>query len=72
MLCCEGLIETAAVIDCDVHQGNGTAAIFEDDPQVFTFSMHGAKNYPLFKMRSSLDIELPDKTMRFKCCVAKA
>jgi len=58
----EGLIETAAVIDCDVHQGNGTAAIFEDDPQVFTFSMHGAKNYPLFKMRSSLDIELPDKT----------
>jgi acetoin utilization deacetylase AcuC-like enzyme len=45
-----------------VHQGNGTAAIFEDDESVFTFSMHGAKNYPLFKERSSLDVELPDGT----------
>jgi acetoin utilization deacetylase AcuC-like enzyme len=53
-------IERAAVIDCDVHQGNGTAAIFHEDPSVFTFSMHGAKNYPLFKERSTMDIELPD------------
>jgi acetoin utilization deacetylase AcuC-like enzyme len=56
------LIERAAIVDCDVHQGNGTAAIFEDDESVFTFSMHGAKNYPLFKERSSLDVELPDGT----------
>ena len=50
------------VIDLDVHQGNGTAAIFEDDENVFTFSMHGAKNYPLLKARSKLDIELQDET----------
>ena len=48
------------VIDLDVHQGNGTAAIFRDDPTVFTFSMHGAKNFPFRKERSSLDVELPD------------
>lgn len=51
-----------AIIDCDVHQGNGTATIFADDESVFTFSVHGAKNYPLFKAKSSLDIELPDGT----------
>ena len=56
------LIERAAVVDCDVHQGNGTATIFADDAKVFTFSMHGAKNYPLFKARSTLDVELPDGT----------
>ena len=50
------------IIDCDVHQGNGTAFIFKDEEEVFTFSMHGAKNYPLFKEKSNLDIELPDKT----------
>jgi acetoin utilization deacetylase AcuC-like enzyme len=49
-----------AVVDLDVHQGNGTAHIFADDAEVFTFSMHGAKNYPLFKLRSSLDVELAD------------
>jgi acetoin utilization deacetylase AcuC-like enzyme len=59
----DGLIRRAAVIDCDVHQGNGTAAIFGGDETVFTFSMHGAKNYPLFKPASSLDIELPDGTL---------
>lgn len=48
------------VIDLDVHQGNGTAAIFRDDPSVFTFSMHGAKNFPFRKEPSDLDIELPD------------
>jgi acetoin utilization deacetylase AcuC-like enzyme len=56
----DGLITRAGIVDCDVHQGNGTAAIFAGDESVFTFSMHGAKNYPLFKTRSSLDIELPD------------
>jgi acetoin utilization deacetylase AcuC-like enzyme len=58
----ENLAERFLIIDCDVHQGNGTAFIFKDDPSVFTFSMHGAKNYPLFKENSTLDIELPDKT----------
>ena len=48
------------VIDLDVHQGDGTAAIFEDDPTVFTFSMHGAKNFPARKCRSDLDVELLD------------
>ncbi len=56
----DGLITRAAVVDCDVHQGNGTATIFADDATVFTFSMHGAKNYPLFKAASTLDIELAD------------
>lgn len=58
----DGLIDRAAVVDCDVHQGNGTATIFAEDPGVFTFSIHGARNYPLLKARSSLDIELPDRT----------
>ena len=49
-----------AVIDLDVHQGNGTAAIFADDSTVFTLSMHGAKNFPFRKEPSDLDIELPD------------
>jgi acetoin utilization deacetylase AcuC-like enzyme len=49
-----------AVIDLDVHQGNGTAAIFADDSSVFTLSMHGAKNFPFRKEPSDLDIELPD------------
>jgi len=58
----EGLAERFLIVDLDVHQGDGTAFIFRDSPEVFTFSMHGAKNYPLFKQTSSLDIELPDKT----------
>ena len=49
-----------AVIDLDVHQGNGTAAIFSDDPTVFTLSMHGARNFPFRKERSDLDVDLPD------------
>ena len=48
------------VIDLDVHQGNGTAAIFQDDPTVFTLSVHGAKNFPFRKEASDLDVELPD------------
>ncbi len=55
----EGLVRRAAVIDCDVHQGNGTAAIFAADPSVFTVSLHGEENYPFQKMTSSLDIGLP-------------
>jgi acetoin utilization deacetylase AcuC-like enzyme len=51
-----------AVIDLDVHQGNGTAAIFAGDPDVFTLSMHNAHNYPFRKERSSLDVGLPDGT----------
>ena len=58
----DGLIERAAIVDCDVHQGNGTSTIFAGDESVFTFSMHGAKNYPLFRACSTLDIELPDGT----------
>lgn len=50
------------VLDCDVHQGNGTASIFADNPNVFTFSIHGEKNYPFHKPPSSLDIGLPDGT----------
>ncbi|MBX3635227.1 MAG: histone deacetylase [Rubrivivax sp.] len=48
------------VIDLDVHQGNGTAAIFRDDPSVFTLSLHGAKNFPFRKEAGDLDVELPD------------
>ena len=50
------------VIDLDVHQGNGTAAIFSQEPRVFTFSMHGQENYPLVKEASDLDIALPTGT----------
>jgi acetoin utilization deacetylase AcuC-like enzyme len=53
-------VERAAVIDLDVHHGNGTAFIFESDPRVFTFSMHQQHNYPMWKPRGSLDIGLPD------------
>ncbi len=53
-------IERHAVIDLDVHHGNGTAFIFEHDPRVFTFSMHQQHNYPMWKPRGSLDIGLPD------------
>lgn len=48
------------IIDLDVHQGNGTAEIFNNNPNVFTFSMHGKNNYPLHKEKSDLDIELED------------
>ena len=54
----EGRIERAAVVDLDVHQGNGTASIFADDPNTFTFSMHQADLYPEKKEKSSLDVEL--------------
>jgi len=56
----EMLIDSALVVDLDVHQGNGTAEIFQSNPNVFTFSMHGKKNYPLHKECSDLDVELED------------
>lgn len=56
----QGEINKALVVDLDVHQGNGTAKLFENDPRVFTFSMHGERNYPLRKERSDLDIGLAD------------
>ena len=56
----EGLAQRIVIIDCDVHQGNGTAKIFEHDPTVFTFSIHGAKNFPFHKETSDLDVALPD------------
>jgi acetoin utilization deacetylase AcuC-like enzyme len=56
----EGAITRAAVVDCDVHQGNGTAAIFSGDDRVFTFSMHGANNFPFRKETSDLDVMLDD------------
>jgi acetoin utilization deacetylase AcuC-like enzyme len=58
----DGLIRKAMVVDCDVHHGNGTAAIFSGDPSVFTLSIHQANNYPSEKPPSSLDIHLPDGT----------
>ena len=54
------LAQRILIIDLDVHQGNGTAEIFYDEPRVFTFSMHGEKNFPFRKERSDLDIGLPD------------
>src|SRR5579859_3532808 len=55
-----GLIRRAAVIDLDVHQGDGTAEIFQDDPDVFTLSIHGERNFPFRKKKSRLDVPLPD------------
>jgi acetoin utilization deacetylase AcuC-like enzyme len=58
----KGLVSSILIIDLDVHQGNGTAQIFENEPRVFTFSMHGANNFPYRKERSDLDIPLADGT----------
>jgi acetoin utilization deacetylase AcuC-like enzyme len=58
----EGRARRIVVVDCDVHQGDGTAAIFAGDSSVFTFSIHGAKNFPLHKQRGNLDIDMPDGT----------
>lgn len=55
----EGLIKKALIIDLDVHQGDGTAFIFRDDPSVFTFSMHCEENFPGHKQKSDLDVPLP-------------
>lgn len=61
-LLAEGEVERAAVVDLDVHQGNGTAAIFAEDARVFTFSMHQERNYPFIKPPSDLDLGLLDRT----------
>jgi acetoin utilization deacetylase AcuC-like enzyme len=58
----ERRVRRVAIIDLDVHQGNGTAAITQGDDSIFTFSMHAASNYPFVKERSDLDIDLPDRT----------
>ncbi|MGB6821416.1 MAG: histone deacetylase, partial [Candidatus Acidiferrales bacterium] len=58
----DGAIRTAMTVDTDVHQGNGTAAIFSDDDSVFTFSIHQENNYPYPKPPSNLDANLPDGT----------
>ena len=57
-----GAVARAAIIDCDVHHGNGTAVVFDGDPSVFTFSIHQQHNYPLFKPRSDIDVGLADGT----------
>jgi acetoin utilization deacetylase AcuC-like enzyme len=61
-LLAEGLAERVLIIDLDVHQGNGTAKIFAEEPRVFTLSMHGASNFPARKEHSDLDLPLPDGT----------
>lgn len=58
----KNLVKKILIVDLDVHQGNGTAEIFQNDPSVFTFSMHGKHNYPFQKEKSNLDIELNDGT----------
>ena len=58
----EGNAQRLIILDCDVHQGDGTAAIFANDPTVFTFSIHGAKNFPFHKQRSDVDVDLEDGT----------
>ncbi|MCB1461457.1 MAG: histone deacetylase [Nitratireductor sp.] len=62
LLLAEGLVGTALVFDCDVHQGDGTAEIFRDDKRVATVSIHAEKNYPTRKEESDLDVGLPDDT----------
>ncbi|MCF0069464.1 histone deacetylase [Dyadobacter sp. CY261] len=57
-----GKAKQVLIVDLDVHQGNGTADIFTSEPRVFTFSMHAKNNYPFRKMKSDLDLELPDRT----------
>lgn len=58
----ENHIKQIAILDCDVHQGDGTAAILSADENIFTFSLHGARNFPFRKQQSDLDIELEDNT----------
>jgi len=58
----EGHIARAAIVDLDVHQGNGTHALFAGDASVYTFSMHGGRNYPFHKVPGHLDVELEDGT----------
>jgi acetoin utilization deacetylase AcuC-like enzyme len=61
-LLAEGRARRVAIIDCDVHQGDGTATILAGEPRAFTFSIHGERNFPFQKQKSDLDVELPDGT----------
>jgi acetoin utilization deacetylase AcuC-like enzyme len=56
----EGRVRRVVILDCDVHQGNGTAEILRNDPSIFTFSIHGERNFPFPKEPGDLDVELPD------------
>jgi acetoin utilization deacetylase AcuC-like enzyme len=58
----EGLARRALVVDCDVHQGDGTAQLLGPDPDAFTLSLHGARNYPFERIPSDLDVDLPSGT----------
>jgi acetoin utilization deacetylase AcuC-like enzyme len=58
----EGRAPRIVILDCDVHQGNGTASILANDPNIYTFSIHGERNFPFHKEKSDLDIALPDGT----------
>jgi acetoin utilization deacetylase AcuC-like enzyme len=58
----EGLAQRALVVDCDVHQGDGTAQLLGPDPDAFTLSLHGARNYPFDRIPSDLDVDLPSGT----------
>lgn len=58
----EGLAERMLVLDCDVHQGDGTADIFAEDPRTFTLSLHGARNYPFTRIASDLDVDIASGT----------
>ena len=58
----EGLVDRAIVVDCDVHQGDGTAQIFAEDPRTFTLSLHGARNYPFSRVPSDLDVDIASGT----------
>lgn len=62
LLLARGQAKQILTVDLDVHQGNGTAHLMANEPRVFTFSMHGAKNYPFRKQASDLDIDLPNDT----------
>ena len=61
-LVAESILERVLIVDCDVHQGNGTASILSNEAHIFTFSIHGANNFPFRKETSDLDIELADGT----------
>lgn len=61
-MCAESHAKQIVILDCDVHQGDGTAAILSTDEDIFTFSLHGARNFPFHKQQSDLDIELEDNT----------
>jgi acetoin utilization deacetylase AcuC-like enzyme len=62
ILLAEGAVQRVAIVDLDVHQGDGTAAILQSEPRAFTLSVQGEKNFPFRRMTSSLDVELPDRT----------